>query len=64
MKLRFVKERALGELRRTIKDNLPRYRSGEFEYLAADPSLSFESGIEVDEIALSKLKAAQGHRIF
>lgn len=64
MKLRFLKERALGELRRTIKDNLERYRSGEFDYLAADPSLSFESNIEFDEATLSKLRSPEGAELF
>jgi hypothetical protein len=64
MKLRFLKERALTDLRRSIKSNLPLYRTEKFEYLAADPSLSFESEIEIDERALSKLKVPAGEELF
>ena len=64
MRLRFLRERAVAELRSSIKDNLGLYRSGNFEYLSADPSLSFESGIEIDESLLSKLKAPNGAELF
>ena len=64
IKLRFLKDRALEELRRSIKENLARYRSGDFDYLSTDPSLSFESGINFDDTALSKLKPPKGTDFF
>jgi Family of unknown function (DUF6339) len=64
MKLRFLKERALEELRRSVKENLARYRNGEFDYLSSDPSLSFESGVDVDVSALSELKPPKGAELF
>jgi hypothetical protein len=64
MKVRFVRERALAELRGTIRDNLDKYRSGDFAYLALDPSLSFESPIEVNEKELAKLKDPDDDKLF
>ena len=60
MKLRLLRERALRELKTGIKDNLRRYRSGEFGNLAIDPALTFESEIEVDEVTIAQLKAPVG----
>nr|WP_249809973.1 DUF6339 family protein [Bradyrhizobium sp. 139] len=62
--MRFIKERALDELRRGIRDNLSLYRGGDFGHLTLDPSLNFESDIEVDEKVLSKLKAPTGEDLF
>ncbi len=64
MKVRLLRERALSELRQTVKDNLSRYRIGEFSHLAIDPSLSFESDIEFDDGALTQLRAPVGAENF
>ena len=57
MKVRLLRERALSELRAAVGENLARYRSGHFSHLAVDPSLSFESDIELDEEMIANLKA-------
>ena len=62
MKLRFVRERALAELRNSIGDNLERYRSGKFDELSVDPTLSFESGIAIKENILNNLRAPKGDK--
>jgi hypothetical protein len=64
VKVRFLRERALAELKGSISDNLDRYRSGEFGYLSLDPALSFETRIDLNESALSKLKAPEGDEKF
>jgi hypothetical protein len=64
MKLRFLRERALSELKSSIEDNLDRYRSGDFNFLLIDPTLSFETGVDINESALSKLKAPEGNELF
>jgi hypothetical protein len=56
MKVRLLRERALFELRKSVSDNLLRYRQGDFSHLAIDPSLSFETETELDEQTISKLK--------
>src|SRR5260370_22252121 len=60
MKLRLLRERALKELKSGIKDNLRRYRGGDFDNLAIDPAISFESDVEVDEPTIAQLKAPVG----
>jgi hypothetical protein len=60
MKVRLLRERAVSELKSSIKDNLLRYRSGDFVHLAIDPALSFEADIELDEGAIGQLKAPVG----
>ncbi|HEY3916327.1 MAG TPA: DUF6339 family protein [Stellaceae bacterium] len=64
MKLRFVRERALAELKASIEENLEKYRKGDFAYLSLDPSLSFEAPIEVSETQLAKLKAPDDDKLF
>ncbi len=64
MKLRFLRDRALAELKSSISDNLDRYRAGDFGYLSLDPALSFETGIDVNEAALSKLRPPEGDEKF
>jgi Family of unknown function (DUF6339) len=56
MKLRLLRERALGELRASVKDNLARYKSGNFDHLLIDPALSFESEIDFIEDEIGQLK--------
>ena len=64
MKLRIVRERALAELRSHIEQNLERYRTGDFNHLSADPSLSFETEIEMVEDEIARLKSPQGEDNF
>jgi hypothetical protein len=64
MKVRLLRERALSELKATVSANLIRYRTGDFSYLAIDPSLSFDSDIEVDETVVAQLKAPAGEENF
>lgn len=64
MILRFLKERTVAELRRSIRENLDLYRTGSFDNLVTDPSLSFESKIEYDEATLAKLKDPKGTELF
>jgi Family of unknown function (DUF6339) len=64
MKVRLLRERALSELKAAVSGNLIRYRTGDFSYLGIDPSLSFESDIEVDEMVVTQLKAPAGEENF
>jgi hypothetical protein len=56
MKLRLVRESAVQDLRENIKDNLEKYRTGDFKHLLIDPSMSFESDIELLETEIGELK--------
>jgi hypothetical protein len=60
MKVKLLRERALSELKASVTTNVARYRTGEFSHLAVDPSLSFESDIELDVSAMAGLKAPIG----
>jgi hypothetical protein len=60
MKVRLLRERALLDLKKVVTANLARYRTGSFPHLAIDPSLSFESDIEIDESLIAHLKAPVG----
>jgi len=51
MKIKFLKERALHELKQQIGDNLDLYRENGFTVRFADPSYWFNSDIEIDEKA-------------
>ncbi len=64
MKVRLLRERALSELKASVSANLMRYRTGNFLHLAIDPSLSFESDIEVDATSVAQLKAPAGEENF
>jgi Family of unknown function (DUF6339) len=64
MKGRFLRERALAELRANIEDNLPRYRAGEFDHLSLDPTLSFDTHIVIQEKELAALKPPQGKEFY
>ena len=56
MKIKFLRERALKDLRAKIETNLYLYRSGDFEYLNLDPALSFISEVELLDEQMSKLR--------
>lgn len=56
MKINFLKERALSELREQIKDNLDLYRKDGFALRFVDPSYWFKSDVELNEGALKKIK--------
>jgi hypothetical protein len=56
MKVNFLKERALRELKSQIKDNLDLYRKDGFALRFADPFYWFASEVELDESALKKMK--------
>jgi Family of unknown function (DUF6339) len=64
MKIKFLRERAVAELRAKVKANLDLYRSGDFEYLALDPALSFNSDIDLFEDEISKLRNPVGGQNF
>lgn len=55
MKARFLHEAALTQLQETIPQHLDAYRGGGFGYLADDPSLYFETSIEIDAVAIEKI---------
>jgi hypothetical protein len=57
MKARFLRAEVLDQLRSSVAANLDRYRNGNFDYLQADPAFSFEHDVEVDDVALTKMKA-------
>lgn len=57
MKIKFLRERAVAELRAKVTANLDLYRSGNFDYLNLDPALSFNSEVELLEEELSELKS-------
>ncbi len=48
MRLRFLRESSLEELRDAVEENLDKYRSGVFSHLVDDPSQSFEVSIDFD----------------
>lgn len=60
MKARLLKVVALDQLRSSIAANLENYRSGNFDYLEADPSFRFEHDVEIDFEILKTLKAPSG----
>ena len=60
MKIRFLKQRELDELRARISENLDRYRNGDFEYLMTDPAFSFEHDVDIDTDVLQELQAPAG----
>jgi hypothetical protein len=64
MKVRLLREKALLELKSAVKENLARYRTGNFLHLAIDPALSFDSNIELDEAAVARLKSPIGDENF
>jgi hypothetical protein len=64
MRARYLKQRALEELRGSIGSNLARYRSGNFSFLEADLAFSFEHQTEIDASALKTLRAPEGGRFF
>jgi Family of unknown function (DUF6339) len=64
MKIKFLRERALAELRSKIKDNLDLYRSGDFDHLDVDPTLSFNSDVELVDDEMSKLRSPVGAQNF
>jgi hypothetical protein len=61
---RFLKHSAIDDLRANIKENLPLYRDGDFEYLAVDSSFWFEAKWQFDESQLTALKMPVGEEKF
>lgn len=55
MEAKFLKESILRELMSQIHSNLDKYRKGNFDDIIRDPSLTFTSDLEIDEITLSKI---------
>lgn len=64
MKARMVRAKTLQQLRVGIKDNLPHYRSGNFEFLDLDPTQYHELNVDTDESALANLKSPVGEDLF
>ena len=64
MKARLLKATALEQLRASIATNLDVYRSGNFDYLEADPSFSFDHHVDIDLEALASLKAPAGNSYY
>ncbi|NIJ37202.1 hypothetical protein FHR22_001886 [Sphingopyxis panaciterrae] len=64
MKARLLKSTALEQLRASIAVNLETYRNGNFEYLEADPSFSFDHHVEIELDALGSLKAPSGNSFY
>jgi hypothetical protein len=52
-KIRLLRSKLVQELNANIIDNLERYRTGNFDYLEADPSSFFEINTELDEHKLA-----------
>jgi hypothetical protein len=64
MKVRFLKSVSLEELRANVDSNLERYRSGNFDDLAADHSMWFEVNSEYDPKGFEKLKPPKGGNFY
>ena len=64
MKARLLKATALEQLRASIATNLEAYRGGNFDYLEADPSFSFDHHVDIDLDALASLKAPAGNSFY
>lgn len=56
MSIRLLRDGTVATLRKQIRGNLNRYRSGDFSFLDLDASLSLEFEIETDDSALSSVK--------
>ena len=64
MKVRYLKQDALDDLRAEIAENLDAYRNSDFGYLENDPSFSFEHSSDIDVAALSGLHEPDGANFF
>jgi hypothetical protein len=64
MKLQFLKEAAVADLRASVGDNLALYRAGDFAHLTTDPALSFQTDIVFNEKELTKLVSPSGKQFF
>lgn len=56
MKARFLRERALNELKASIGQSLEQYRVGNFDHLLLDASCSFETDIDLVETELKSIR--------
>ncbi len=52
MKARFFKTQNVRDLTQSIKGNLERYRSGNFDLITSDPDGYFETTLEIDEVKI------------
>lgn len=64
MKARFLRQQALDELRKSVKENLAAYRSGDFTYLEHDLLFSFEHHLDINTEKLASLRAPNGTQLF
>jgi hypothetical protein len=60
MTIRILREATVASLRGTVRENLSRYRDGDFAYLDLDPSLWLELDLEPCEPALQKVRLPSG----
>lgn len=61
--IKYLSDRALRDLRRTITGNLSRYRGSGFLELAEDPGWDIPLGVEFDAAGLAKLDPSTPQRI-
>lgn len=62
-KIRLLRARTIQQLRLDIGSNLERYRTGNFDFLEADPANYFESAQDYDDLKLAELTCeADNHR--
>lgn len=64
MSIRILRDATVANLRKQIRDNLDRYRAGDFSYLDLDASLSLELAISPNGAALSNVKMPVGGQLF
>lgn len=64
MSIRILRDATVASLRGGVRENLDRYREGDFAPLDMDPSLSLELKVEPIEAALQKVKLPSGAELY
>lgn len=60
MSIRILRDATVASLRGMVRENLVRYREGDFSYIDMDPSLWLELNVDLNEAALQKVKFPAG----
>jgi len=64
MKVRLARDAAVGALRKDIRQNIEKYRTGDFEFLELDTAQYLELPVELKDEALARLKMPKGDDLF